>query len=235
MHLLPEDRYHTPLRLSQLRVDIGAGSQEAARRQAPIGTRATFATEFVALEGALRGKALDDRLGCAGLVELLRRGPYPVELHAAFTVQEEVGLRGARVAAFEAQPHAALAMDCTPANDLPSSVDGQPNTAYNCRAGHGPVLYVADGRTFSDQRLLDWLTGTADRAGLPYQLRQPGSGGTDAGAIQTTGAGVPVISVSVPGRYLHGPAALARTADWANTLELMRQALFAFRLDVVER
>jgi endoglucanase len=235
IHLLPADRHGTPLRLSQMRVDIGAGSPEAARRQAPVGTLITFATEFMAAEGFLRGKALDDRLGCAGLVELLRRGPYPVELHAAFTVQEEVGLRGARVAAFAAEPHIAIAMDCTPANDLPSALDDRPNLAYNCRLDHGPVIYVADARTLHDHRLVDFLIGTAERAGLPYQLRQPGGGSTDAGALQLTGAGVPVVSVSVPGRYLHGPAALARAADWANTLELMRQALHAFRLDGLER
>src|SRR5712692_9143917 len=103
IHLLSGDRHSTVVHPGQMRIDIGAANQEAARRLVPLGERATFATEFAAFDGALRGKALDDRLGCALLVTLLRAGPYPLELHAAFTVQEEVGLRGARVAGYAVQ------------------------------------------------------------------------------------------------------------------------------------
>jgi putative aminopeptidase FrvX len=223
-HLLGGDRLETVVRAGQMRIDIGAGNQETARRQVPLGDRATFATELAVLEGALRGKALDDRLGCATLISLLRAGPYPVELHAAFTVQEEVGLRGARVAGYAVEPDAAIALDCTPANDLPDS-QGRENTQYNARLGHGPVVYLADAHTISDRRLVDYVRRTAQAAGLPYQIRQPGGGGTDAGAIQQTRAGVPVVSVSVPVRYLHSPAALARLQDWHNTLQLVDRVL----------
>jgi putative aminopeptidase FrvX len=188
----------------------------------------------VELAGALRGKALDDRLSCASLIGLLRAGPYPVELHAAFTVQEEVGLRGARVAGFAVEPLAAIALDCTPAQDLPSSRDRE-NTQYNCCVGHGAVIYVADGATLSDRRLVSYLSGLAQAAGLPYQLRQPGGGGTDASALQRTGAGVPVVSLSVPARYLHTPASLARLDDWTNTLRLAQLALQNFTPAVLKR
>jgi endoglucanase len=207
-----------------MRIDFGANSQEAARRHVALGDRVTFATEFAVLGANLRGKALDDRLGCATLIELLLGGPYPVELHAAFTVQEEVGLRGARVAGFAVAPDAALALDCTPAQDLPDS-RGRENTQYNARLGAGPALYLADGRTLSDRRLADHLRRTAQAAGLPLQVRQPGGGGTDAGAIQQARSGVPVISLSTPARYLHGPAALARLDDWRNTLALAQAVL----------
>ena len=96
------------------------------------GDRAAFATPFVDLGLAVRGKALDDRAGCAVLVEILR-GKYPVELIAAFTVQEEVGLRGAKVAGYTAEPDAAIVIDCTPANDLPSQDDEVENSHYNTK------------------------------------------------------------------------------------------------------
>jgi len=239
VHLLGGERLETVVRPGQMRIDVGADSQEAAQRQVPLGERATFATEFAVLDGgaeqgALRGKALDNRLGCATLIGLLRGGPYPVELHAAFTVQEEVGLRGARVAGFAVEPQAAIALDCTPANDLPDS-RGRENTQYNARLGHGPVIYVADARTISDRRLVDYVCQTAEAAGLSYQIRQPGGGGTDAGAIQQTRAGVPVVTVSVPARYLHSPAALARTEDWHNTMRLLQRALERFDAKVLKR
>jgi putative aminopeptidase FrvX len=234
VHLLGSDRLETVTRPGQMRIDLGAGNQEAARRQAPLGERATFATEFAVLDGAVRGKALDDRLGCASLIGLLRGGPYPVELHAAFTVQEEVGLRGARVAGYAVEPHAAIALDCTPANDLPDS-RGYENTEYNAQLGHGPVIYLADARTLSDRRLVDYFCRVADDARLPYQIRQPTAGGTDAAAIQLSRAGVPVISVSVPARYLHSPAALARTDDWENTFRLLTLALEKFSAKVLQR
>ncbi len=223
-HLLTGDRLSTVVKATAMRIDIGAANADAARRLAPLGDRATFATDFAVLDGALRGKALDDRLGCALLITLLRGGPYPVELHAAFTVQEEVGLRGAKVAGYAVAPDAAFALDCTPALDLPDS-RGYENTQYNARLGAGPVIYVADGRTIGDRRLVNHLTRTAAAAALPYQIRQPGGGATDAAAIQRAGAGVPVVSVSVPGRYLHGPAALVRTADVDHTLRLLHAAL----------
>ena len=234
VHLLSGDRQSSVVKIGQMRIDVGAGSQDAARRLAPLGERATFATEFAELDGALRGKALDDRLSCATLIGLLRAGPYPVELHAAFTVQEEVGLRGARVAGYATDPHAAIALDCTPALDLPGRLDRE-NTQYNTRAGHGPAIYVADGSTLSDKRLVGYLARLAEAARLPYQLRQPGGGGTDAGAIQKARTGVPVVSLSVPTRYLHTPASLARLDDWQNTVRLAQLALQNFTSAVLKR
>ncbi|MCC6188284.1 MAG: M20/M25/M40 family metallo-hydrolase [Anaerolineales bacterium] len=234
VHLVSAERRRAVTRLGQMRIDIGAGSQEAARRQVALGERATFATEFDLLDGVFRGKALDDRLGCAALVALLRGGPYPVTLHAAFTVQEEVGLRGARVAGYALAPDAALALDCTPAQDLPDS-RGRENTQYNARLGHGPVVYRADRRAIADHRLVEHLAATAEANGLPYQYRQPGGGGTDAGALQQARAGVPVASVSVPARYLHGPAALARAADAEQTLRLLQLALAGWTASVLKR
>ncbi|MGQ0604564.1 MAG: M42 family metallopeptidase [Anaerolineales bacterium] len=242
VHLLDAKERNTVVKLRSLRIDIGVDSAEAAKKLVQTGDRGTFATTFDVLGTAagggattLRGKALDDRLGCATLVELLRGGPYPFELHAAFTVQEEVGLRGAKVAGFAVNPVAAFVIDCTPAYDLPHSVDERENVEYNTRLGLGPAIYLADRATLSDQRLVKHLQRTAEQSNLPYQFRQPGGGGTDAGAIHLSRGGVPSVSVSVPGRYLHTPAAHVRHADWRNTVQLMQAALQGWNAKVLKR
>jgi endoglucanase len=160
----------------------------------------------------------------ATLIELVKNSPPNIDLLEAFTVQEEVGLRGAGVAAHALDPDLAIAIDSTPANDLPSW-DGSENTAYNTHLDAGPAIYLADGSTLSDPRLVRYLIETAEAAGIPYQVRQPGGGGTDAGAIHRARAGIPSISVSVPGRYAHTAAGLARLSDWEHTLALLHRAL----------
>jgi endoglucanase len=235
IHLVPAEQRSTVIKAARMRIDIGADSEAAAKKLVKPGDRAGFATEFAVAGPSFRGKALDDRLGCAVLVELLRGPAYGFELHAAFTVQEEVGLRGAKVAAFAANPQAAFVLDCTPANDLPHSDDEKENTQYNTRLGLGPAIYVADRATISDQRLVAHLQRTAQAAGLPYQLRQPGGGGTDAGAIHLSREGVPSVSLSVPGRYLHTPVSMTRADDWRHAIALMRAAFRAWTPAVLKR
>jgi endoglucanase len=127
--------------LDVLRIDLGPGSNKVKP-----GDRAVFATQFQRLGPSLVGKALDNRLGVATLIELIKHAPSNVDLLAAFTVQEELGLRGARVAAYALDPDLAIAIDSTPANDLPVW-DGSENTFYNTRLDAGPALYIADSTT----------------------------------------------------------------------------------------
>jgi endoglucanase len=169
-------------------------------------------------------KSIDDRVGVATLIELFRHAPPNLDLCAAFSVQEEIGLRGAKVAAQYFQPDLAIAIDSTPAYDLPLH-DGTENVAYNTKLGLGPAIYVADSSTLHDPRLVRFLQDTAQAEGIPCQLRQPGGGGTDSGAIQRALAGIPTVSVSVPHRYTHSPISIARLEDWKNTLKLLHAAL----------
>ena len=199
-----------------------------------MGDRACYATRFEQVGPSLRGKALDNRLGVATLVELVKHAPENVELLAAFTVQEEIGARGARVAAYAFNPDLAIVIDSTPANDLPVW-DGSENAFYNTRLDAGPAIYIHDAGTLSDPRLIRHLADTADALGIPYQFRQPGSGGTDAGAIHRQRAGIPSVSVSVPGRYAHTAVLLCRLADWQNTLALLYAALVRIKPDIFER
>jgi len=139
-------------------------------------------------------------------------------------VQEEVGLRGAKVAAYYFDPDLAIAVDSTPARDLPTQNDEE-NISYNTKLGFGPAIYIANSSTVDDPRLVRFLKETAIKEKIPYQFRQPGGGGTDAGAIQGARAGVPVVSVSVPHRYTHSPISISRVDDWKNTVNLLHSAL----------
>jgi tetrahedral aminopeptidase len=235
VHLVSADQRNTVIKVGRMRMDIGVESEAAAKKLVKLGDRVGFASEFAVVGPSLRGKALDNRLGCAALVELLRGPAYSFDLHAAFTVQEEVGMRGAKVAAYAADPHAAFVLDCTPANDLPHSNDEKENTQYNTRLGLGPAIYTADRATLSDQRLIAHLQRTAAAANVPYQMRQPGGGGTDAGAIHLAREGVPSVSLSVPGRYLHTPLSIARLDDWRQLMALMRAAFEAWTPAVLKR
>lgn len=206
--------------IENLRIDLG---DENAKRVKP-GDWAVFATRFQQVGPSIIAKALDNRLGVATLIELVRHAPENIELQAAFTIQEELGRLGAHVAAYTLNPDLAIAIDATPAYDLPAW-DGSENTIYNTRLDGGPAIYLADKGTLSDPRLIRHMVETAEALGIPYQFRQPGGGGTDAGAIHRQRVGIPSISVSVPHRYTHSPALLARTQDWQNTLTLLFHAL----------
>jgi len=231
IHLTKGDEGRKVVKKDSLVIDVGASSKEAAEGIAKIGDLAAFSTSFTDLGPTLLGKAFDDRAGCAALIELLRGDPFDLDLYAVFTVQEEVGLRGARVAAYAVAPDAALVLDCTPANDMPKKQDLSSNT----RLGHGPAIYIMSGRTLYDPRLVELLTRAGDEEGLPYQIRQPGGGGTDAASIQLTRQGVPVISVSVPGRYIHSPATIISRDDFENTPRLVRAALSRLSHDTLKR
>ena len=103
--------------------------------------------------------------------------------------------------------------------------DGGENVTYNTKLGLGPAIYVADGSTLHDPRLVRFLQSVAEAESIPYQLRQPGGGGTNSGAIQRALAGIPTVSVSVPHRYTHSPLSLSRVDDWKNTISLLQAAL----------
>lgn len=221
IHMTTAKERKNKIDVSSLRIDLGP---EIGDKVKP-GDRVTFATRFKPLGPSIRAKALDDRFGVAILIELLKHAPDNIDLQAAFTVQEEVGLRGARVAAYAFDPDMAIAVDSTPAYDLPHWDEDDENVQYNTRLDAGPEIYIMDRATIPDRRLVKWLRETAESSGIPYQYRQPGGGGTDAGVIHKTRSGIPSVSVSVPSRYAHTAAGIARMDDWSNTLRLLYTAL----------
>ena len=226
IHQLSGDAYTRTVDIDTLRIDLGPGGS------ANVGDRATFATRFRRAGPSILSKAIDDRIGVAILIELLKHAPANMDLYLAFTVQEEVGLRGAIVAARTFCPDLAFVIDSTPANDLPTH-DGRENIFYNTKLGCGPAIYTADSSTFHDPRLVRFLQEIAEATGIPYQFRQPGGGGTNSGAIQLACDGIPVVSVSVPHRYTHTAISISRLDDWKNTLNLVHAALGRVSKDVV--
>jgi putative aminopeptidase FrvX len=221
IHLVESDEMDKVSKIDDLAVDVGAQSKREAKKLASLGTYATFATRFRELGPTAAGKAFDDRAGCAVLVELLQGNRFEFDLHAVFTVQEEVGLRGARVAAFAIDPHCAFALEGTIADDIPKKKDISPTTEL----GNGPAITVMDRSFIADRRLVRLLVDTAQELDIPYQIKQPGVGGTDAGAIHLAREGVPSATVAVPSRYIHSPVALLSLEDFANTVRLMRESL----------
>ena len=218
IHLMDGGERTRKVPVDGLRIDLGPSGK------AKVGDRAGFATKFRRVGPSILAKSIDDRIGVATLIELVKNPPANVDLCAAFTVQEEIGLRGARVAAQYLNPDLAIAIDSTPANDLPVHNGGE-NMTYNTKLGLGPAIYIADSSTLHDPRLVRFLQGVAESESIPYQLRQPGGGGTDSGAIQRALAGIPTVSVSVPHRYTHSPISISRVDDWKNTLALLQAAL----------
>lgn len=234
IHLTSPSERKNSISLENLRIDVGIGGNNKIKP----GDRATFPPNFVQIGRgsnlSIRSKALDDRIGVTTLIEVVKKAPSNIDLLAAFTVQEEIGLRGATVAAYAFDPEIAIALDCTPAYDLPNWEVEEENTRYNTRLDAGPAIYISDRGTLSDPRLIRHLVETGEAAGIPFQYRQPGGGGTDAGAIHKARAGIPSVSVSVPGRYMHTPAGLVRLSDWRNTVALVYTALHRLSPELLE-
>lgn len=231
IHQLTAAQRNSIVKIDSMRIDVGTVKKEEINGKVNVGDLAAFVTEYEELGPTAVGKAFDNRAGCAALIELLRGEPYPFDLYAAFTVQEEVGLRGAQVAAYSIDPDAAFVLECTPAYDLPNENDASPNVAL----GKGPSIYVMDAGTIQDPRLVSHITRTAAANNIPFQLRQPGGGGTNTAAIQRTRGGVPAATIAIPGRYAHTPAMMIDLGDYANVVRLADATLRTLTPDVIRR
>jgi endoglucanase len=229
IHKLDDDDMKKVLQYEQMAIDIGVTSESEAGRLTRTGDYATFDTAYEELGGIAKGKAFDDRAGCAVLIELLKED-FPFDLYAVFTVQEEVGLRGARVAAYSVEPDCAIILEGTIADDLPKKQDLSPTS----RLGDGPVVSLMDHSFIAHQKMLRHLFAVAEAKGIPYQLKQPGIGGTDAGAIHLAKEGVPSLAVAVPCRYIHSPVALLNLKDFENTVALVKETLRALTLETIQ-
>jgi len=228
IHHLKAEEMKQVLKHDQLGIDTGATSQSQAEGQAHVGDYATFDTAFEELGELAKGKAFDDRAGCAVLMELLK-ADYPFDLYAVFTVQEEVGLRGARVAAYAVEPDCAVVLEGTVCDDLPKKKDVSPTS----RLGAGPVITLMDHSFIAHQGMLRHIINVAEKNKIPHQFKQPGIGGTDAGAIHLSKEGIPSLAVAVPCRYIHSPVSLLNLKDFENTVFLVRQTLQTLTADII--
>jgi endoglucanase len=217
IHLQDHDEQHRVPTLTQLYIDIGAKNREDALSAVQPGDVAMFATPFETIGvRAMKAKSFDDRIGCAVLVETLKK-PRKLPFFAAFTVQEEVGLRGAAAAAYRLAPDIAIALEGTVCAD----VGGAPGHTEATKLGGGPAFTVQDGHTIADKRFLDFMISVAEKHNIPHQLRRVKGGSNDFGAIHKSREGVIGGGISVPVRYIHAPSQIASIDDYEHTIALV--------------
>ncbi|MGI6662704.1 MAG: M42 family metallopeptidase [Bacillota bacterium] len=210
IHLQEPRERESIIPAEQLFIDIGAKSKEEAVKKVKVGDYAVFDTEFEELyPGIVKAKALDDRIGCAILLDILKEEWTGIRLHAVFAVQEEIGTRGARVAAYRVAPDMGIALEGTVCADIPLA----DKDAYATKIGHGAAVSIMDRGSIPSRAMVAQIMKLAKEHNIPVQYREATSGGNDAGAIQAAQAGCPVASISVPCRYIHTPFALASLAD----------------------
>ena len=215
-HLTGADEEKKVPKLKEFYIDIGAKDAEDAKAWVRPGDVAVFDSDVLTFgNGFLKAKAIDDRIGCAVMVELMKKD-LPMDCTFVFTVQEEVGTRGAFGAAFSVKPDIALVLEGTTAADLPTT----PARQRVCVPGKGPVVPYMDGGTVYDRELFRLLRSLAKEHGIPWQTKEYVSGGTDAGAIQRSREGVRVAAISAAVRYLHTPSSVAALEDFDNILML---------------
>ncbi len=221
-HILSSEERTKPIPIEKMFVDIGATSrQEVTAMGVQIGDPFTIHYPFTELsEGYVSGKAFDDRAGCAVLIETARRlskTELPMNTAFSFVFGEEVGLRGAKTATYRIDPTFALAVEGTIGADMPGvTEENQP-----ARLGRGPAISVADKSIIVSPKVIRALERAADAEAIPYQYKLPTYGGTDAGAIHLSRAGVLAGIVSVPCRFIHSPVSTLRLNDLENTIRLV--------------
>lgn len=230
IHRVEPDILDKAPKISALAVEIGATSSEEAKRFVPLGTSITFVTRFHDLGASVYGKAFDDRAGCAILLSFLQGPALPFDVYGVFTVQEEIGLRGATVASYRIKPDIAIVLEGTLADEYPQDKGEQNPTT---QLGKGPAITVKDRTHITPPKLLKHFISIAEKNNLQYQLKQPGISGTEAGSIHKSRGGVWTITVAVPCRYIHSPVSLTRKSDVLATKRLVDVAVRALSLEML--
>lgn len=205
VHLLSADEKKTLPGTESLYIDIGATSKQEAENLISVGDVAVFYSEPLCLDDdILLARGIDDKAGVALLISLLKLDAE-YDFYATFSVQEEVGLRGAKTAAYSVSPDAAVVLESTTAADL----SGVAEDKKVCKVGCGPAISFMDKSTMYNKKLFDF----ANAIPVPHQVKEYVSGGNNAGAVHLTKSGVPTLTVSLPTRYIHSPSCVASYRD----------------------
>jgi putative aminopeptidase FrvX len=219
VHIQTEAEKKKVIDADKLFIDIGAGDKEETEKMGvQVGDVVSFDTKFVQIgKDVVLGKAFDDRVGCAVMVETMKRlQQVDCNVYAVGTIQEEVGLRGATIAAFQIEPDLGIALDATVSGDTPGVGEGE----APANMGEGPVLTVAVAGLIAHPKVLRLLIDSAKENKIPYQLETGIRGATDAARIALTREGVPSGVLSIATRYIHSPAAILNLDDVEKTVEL---------------
>ena len=222
IHLLEGDEREKAPSLDSLTIDIGALSQEEAEKLVSPGDSVTFVSLFDTAHGMIRSRAIDDRAGCAILIDLMKK-ELPYDCTFVFAVQEEVGLRGSKTAAFAAKPEAAIVVESTTAADI-AGVDPDKQV---CRVGKGPVLSFMDRATIYDRPYFQLAQKLAKENEIPCQVKEAVAGGNDAGAIHVSRGGVRTAAISLACRYLHAPVGMISQDDFHHAEALVEKLAMA--------
>ncbi|RPH57051.1 MAG: M42 family peptidase [Chloroflexi bacterium] len=214
------DKYNEIPPADKLFIDVGAIDKMDCKIK--VGDVAAFERPFVEMGKRLVAKSLDDRAGVAVVIETLRRlEGGPNEVYFVFTVQEEVGVRGATVSAYGVDPEIGIAIDVTPTGDTPNPI------RRDIALGKGPAIKVKDHLMLSDPKVVKWMERTAQQAKIPTQREVLTGGSTDARAIQITRTGVPAGGLVLPCRYVHSPSEMIDYDDVENAVKLLTALLSA--------
>ncbi|MDD6734782.1 MAG: M42 family metallopeptidase [Clostridiales bacterium] len=227
IHLQKRTERESVPEIKDIFIDIGAKDKKDALSKVNLGDYAAFDTDFEVLgEESIKAKAIDDRAGCAVLMELIKN-PVKYDTYFVFTVQEEVGLRGAGVAANRINPDIALVLESTTCSD----VSGFEEHEYVTSMGGGVAVSFMDMRTIVNRDFRSWLYTNAEKENIPVQYKRAASGGNDSGKIHLALGGIKTASLSVPCRYLHSPCGIASMKDIDSMHKLAM--LFLDRIDEV--
>lgn len=220
-HLLEDSEKDKAPSFDKLLIDIGAKSETEAQSVVSLGDFAYFESDYTELgNGYIKAKALDDRIGCMLMIELIK-SELEYDTVFCFNVQEEVGLRGSKCTSFAVSADISIVLEATTAGDL----DGVLGADRVCVLGNGGVVSFMDNRTIYDRELYKLAMNTASENNIPVQTKTAVAGGNDAGSIQTSGKGAKVMALSLPCRYIHSPSSVVKKSDIDNTRKLLKEIL----------
>ncbi|MBQ8762912.1 MAG: M42 family metallopeptidase [Clostridia bacterium] len=218
VHLVEKSAEADIPKADDLYIDIGAKSKEEAMEYVRLGDSIWFESDFVEFgDGFIKSKALDDRAGCAVLIEMIK-SELEYDMWFSFSVQEEIGTRGAQTAAFTIAPDYAIAVETTTAADI----SGVKDEKRVCICGNGGTVSFMDRSTLYSKELYDKAFEIAAKEGIACQPKTMVAGGNDSGAIHKSRGGVKVLTVSIPCRYLHSPSCVIKYNDAEATLQLVK-------------
>jgi endoglucanase len=217
VHLLSAKESNAFCEFDELYIDIGAKDKDQAEKYVSFGDFVVFDSFFVADESIIKSKALDDRIGCAILIDMIKEN-LPFDIYFSFVVQEEVGLRGAKVAAYQIKPDACVVVEATTACDILNVSEEK----VVCQLNKGAVVAFADKGTIYDRKYVNSALQIAKFNNLKVQLKKMVVGGNDSAAINVSGFGVRTIALSLPCRYLHTAFSAISVKDVENTERLLR-------------
>lgn len=236
-HILSAEARKKPVEIKDMFIDIGASSKEEAQEWGVRpGDMAVPYFEFTLMndEKMMLAKAWDNRIGCAIAIDVLKNlkgEDHPNRVFGVGTVQEEVGLRGAKTAANKVKPDIAFAVDVGVAGDTPGISDKE----AQAKMGEGPQIMLYDASMVSHKGLRDFVTGIADELDIPYQFDAMPGGGTDAGSTHLAGEGAPSLAITIATRYIHTHAALLHRDDYENAVKLITEVVKRLNKDTMEK